>query len=182
MQISKEKIKVLFDRDTIQQRIRKLGEEISEAYSPLTQSLYMVCVLKGSIHFFSELLLHISLDVNYSFIQVSSYSGTSSTGKIIVKSWIDEMVQQKHVIVVEDILDTGKTLKYILNYLKRYQPKSLEVATLVDKYQKDHYGIVPRFVGFRAEDRFLLGYGLDFDQRFRNLPFIGYVPGEALEE
>ena len=135
----------------------------------------MVCVLKGSVHFFSDLLLSIEADVNYSFIQVASYKGTASSGRINVKSWIDEPIQDKNVIVVEDILDTGRTLKYILNYLSRYKPATLEVATLVDKYEKEHFGITPKYVGFETKDRFLLGYGLDFDQKFRNLPFIGYV-------
>jgi hypoxanthine phosphoribosyltransferase len=176
MEIKRESIKVLYDRPTIQNRIAEMGRELSEIFAPLTDTLYMVCVLKGSTHFFSELLLNISLDVHYMFIQVASYSGSSSTGRIVVKSWIEESVQGQHVIVVEDILDTGKTLKYILNYLSKYNPKSLEVATLVNKASKDHTGVTPKYVGFEAPDYFLLGYGLDYNQKFRNLPFIGYIP------
>lgn len=175
LEIKRESIKVLYDRETIQKRILELGKEISNMYAPVTDTLYIVCVLKGSIHFFSELLLNISLDVHYMFIQIGSYSGSSSTGRIVVKSWIEEAIQGKHVIVVEDVLDTGKTLKYVLNYLSRYNPQTLEVATLVDKVTKDHSGVVPKFVGFESQDYFLLGYGLDYDQHFRNLPFIGYV-------
>lgn len=178
MDLSNEKIRVLIDRECIQNRIKELGKEITEIYRDKTDILHMVCVLKGSVHFFSELLLNIDMNICYSFIQVSSYSGSESTGRIAVKSWIDEPVQGKYVIVVEDILDTGKTLKYILNYLEKYNPSSLEVATLVDKCRKDHYGIVPKFTGFKTEDKFLIGYGLDFDQKFRNLPYIGYISEE----
>lgn len=175
MEITRDKIKVLFSEEMIDKRIKDMGREITENYSCLDSPLHMVCVLKGSVHFYSQLLLYIDMDVNYSFIQVASYKGTQSSGRINVKSWIDEPVQNKNVIVVEDILDTGKTLQYILNYLSRYKPSTLEVATLVDKYEKDHYGIVPKYVGFKSQDRFLLGYGLDYEQRFRNLPYIGYV-------
>ncbi len=175
MEITKESIEVLYDGPTIQKRITELGKEIAKDYAPLTDTLYMVCVLKGSTHFFSDLLLNIPIDVHYMFIQIASYAGSSSSGQIVVKSWIEESVQGKHVIVVEDILDSGKTLKYVLNYLSKYQPETLEVTTLVDKASKDHYGIKAKYDGFNAPDYFLLGYGLDYNQRFRNLPFIGYV-------
>ena len=175
MEIKRESIEVLYDRQTIQNRVAELGREIARDYAPVTDTLYMVCVLKGSTHFFSDLLLNIPIDVHYMFIQIAGYTGSSSTGQIVVKSWIEESVQGKHVIVVEDILDSGKTLKYVLNYLSKYHPETLEVATLVDKVSKDHYGIKAKYVGFNAPDYFLLGYGLDYNQRFRNLPFIGYV-------
>jgi hypoxanthine phosphoribosyltransferase len=175
LEVTKDNIKVLYTEDTIKKRIKAMGEEITKNYQGLSAPLHMVCVLKGSVHFYSDLLFNIDMDINYSFIQVASYKGTESSGRINVKSWIDEPVQGKNVIVVEDILDTGRTLKYILNYLSRYRPATLEVATLIDKYEKDHFGIVPKYVGFETQDRFLLGYGLDYDQKFRNLPYIGYV-------
>lgn len=181
MNITKDKIKVLYDEETIKRRVKEMGKEITEKYKGNGNVLHMVCVLKGSVHFYSDLLMSIDMDISYSFIQVASYSGTESTGRISVKSWIDEPIQGKDVIVVEDILDTGRTLKYILNYLKRYNPRTLEVATFIDKYEKDHFGIVPKFTGFEAEDKFLLGYGLDFDQSFRNLPYVGFVPVEEVE-
>jgi len=173
--IRREDVKQLYSKEQIQEKIKEMGQQITQRYSGSKAPLHMVCVLKGSVHFFSDLLLSIEADVNYSFIQVASYKGTASSGRINVKSWIDEPIQDKNVIVVEDILDTGRTLKYILNYLSRYKPATLEVATLVDKYEKAHFGITPKYVGFETKDRFLLGYGLDFDQKFRNLPFIGYV-------
>ncbi len=182
MQVNRDKIKVLYDEQTIRSRVSEMGREITREYSKNSGILHMVCVLKGSVHFYSDLLLNIDMDISYSFIQVASYSGSESTGRISVKSWIDEPIQGKDVIVVEDILDTGRTLKYILNYLKRYDPRTLEVATFIDKYEKDHFGIVPKFTGFRTDDKFLLGYGLDYDQSFRNLPFVGYVPIEEDDE
>jgi hypoxanthine phosphoribosyltransferase len=175
LNVTKENINVLYTEQEIKDRIRLMGEEITKNYQGLSAPLHMVCVLKGSVHFYSDLLFNIDMDINYSFIQVASYKGTKSSGRINVKSWIDEPVQGKNVIVVEDILDTGRTLKYILNYLSRYRPATLEVATLIDKYENEHFGIVPKYVGFETQDRFLLGYGLDYDQKFRNLPYIGYV-------
>ncbi|ABR31405.1 hypoxanthine phosphoribosyltransferase [Thermosipho melanesiensis] len=167
-------LKVLIDKEKLARRIKEMGREITEYYKGKTETIHTVCVLKGAIHFFSDLVENIDLNVEYSFIHVSSYSGMESTGRIRVKSWIDEPIEGKHVLVVEDILDTGQTLSYILGYLKRYNPKDLKVATLLKKSSKKPL-VGADFIGFDIEDKFVVGYGLDFDEKFRNIPYIGYM-------
>ncbi len=174
MHIRREDIKVVYDEEMVRKRIHELGKEITEFYKDKTDTIHAVCVLKGAIHFFSELVLHIDLDVIYSFVHVSSYSGTSSTGKIRVKSWMDESMEDKYVLLVEDVIDTGLTVKYILRYLRKYRPKDIRIVALAEKKAHDH-GIPLDFVGFEFDDKFLLGYGLDYNEIYRNLPFIGYV-------
>jgi hypoxanthine phosphoribosyltransferase len=170
-------IEVMISNEQIRQRVKELGKEITDYYKDKTDTLHAVCVLKGSIHFFSELVQNIDMNVEYSFIQVSSYSGVSSTGRIRVKSWIDEPIEGRHVIVVEDILDTGLTLSYILEYLKRYRPADLKVVTLLKKLGRTPQ-VIPDFVGFEIEDKFVIGYGLDYNEKYRNLPYIGWVKGD----
>lgn len=167
-------IKTLISEEQLQNRIKNLAKEIGEYYKDKTDTIHAVCVLKGAIHFFADLVKHLDLKVEYSFIHVSSYSGTESTGKIRVKSWIDEPIEKKYVLVIDDILDTGLTLSYIIGYLKRYNPSDLKVATLLRKMGRNP-AVSADFVGFDIEDKFVIGYGLDFDERFRNIPFIGYL-------
>ncbi len=174
MRIKREDIKILYDESTLRKRIKELGKEITEFYKDKTDVIYAVCVLKGSIHFFSELVLHIDLDVIYSFVHVTSYSGTNSTGRIKVKSWMEEEMENKYVLLVEDVVDTGLTLKYILRYLRRYRPKDIRIAALAEKKVHDH-GINVDFAGYELDDKFLLGYGLDYNEIFRNLPYLGYI-------
>ncbi|SHH21493.1 hypoxanthine phosphoribosyltransferase [Thermosipho atlanticus] len=168
------KIKTLINEEQLQNRIKGLAKELTEYYKKRTDTIHAVCVLKGAIHFFTDLVEHIDLNVEYSFIHVSSYSGTESTGKIRVKSWIDEPIEGKYVLVIDDILDTGLTLSYILGYLKRYNPADLKVATLLRK-QGRNPAVSADFIGFDIEDKFVIGYGLDFDEKYRNIPFIGYL-------
>jgi len=168
-------IKVLIDEETLKKRVKELAQEIEEYYKDKTDTIHAVCILKGSIHFFSDLVLNMrNLNVKYSFIHVSSYQGTSSTGRIRVKSWIDESIHDEYVLLVEDIVDTGLTLQHIVRYLKKYNPRDFKIVTLIEKTVHDH-GVPLDFVGFRVGDKFLIGYGLDVDEKFRNLPYIGYV-------
>jgi hypoxanthine phosphoribosyltransferase len=168
-------IKVLIDEETLKERIRELAREIEEYYLGKTDTIHAVCILKGSVHFFSDLMLNIrKLNVKYSFIHVSSYQGTSSTGRIRVKSWIDESIHDEYVLLVEDIVDTGLTLQHIVRYLKKYNPRDFRIVSLIEKTVHDH-GVPLDFVGFKVDDKFLVGYGLDIDEKYRNLPYIGYV-------
>ncbi|ODN29742.1 hypoxanthine phosphoribosyltransferase [Fervidobacterium thailandense] len=171
-------IEVLISSEQIKERVKQMGKEITEYYKDKTDTIHAVCVLKGSIHFFSDLVQNIDLNVEYSFIQVASYSGVSSTGRIRVKSWIDEPIENKYVIVVEDILDTGLTLSYILDYLRRYRPADLKVVTLLKKLGRNSQ-VTPDFVGFEIEDKFVIGYGLDYNEKYRNLPYVGWVKGNG---
>jgi len=166
-------VQTLFTRDQIHARIKELGDEITSAYSPFTDEIMAVCVLKGAVHFFSDLMLEINMNVLYSFVQVSSYSGAGSTERIRVKSWLDESIYGKHILVVEDIIDTGITLNYILGYFSKYKPATLKVATLFEKKAHRKVDVPIDFVGFEIGDKFIVGYGFDYDQKKRNLPFVG---------
>lgn len=166
-------METLYTREEIHKRIVELGDEITKTYAPITDEIMAVCVLKGAVHFFSDLVLEIKLDVLYSFVQVSSYSGTGSTERVRVKSWLDESIYGKHILVVEDIVDTGVTLNYILGYFSKYNPSTLKVATLFEKRAHRKIDVPVDFVGFEIGDKFIVGYGFDYDQRKRNLPFVG---------
>jgi len=168
-------VHVLYTRKELLQRINELGEEITNSYKPFTNEIVAVCVLKGAIHFFSDLTLTIGLNVSYSFVQVSSYVGGGSTERVRVKSWLDESISGKHILVVEDIVDTGITLNYILKYFSKYEPASLKVVTLFEKRAHRKIEIPVDFVGFHIEDKFILGYGFDYDQKYRNIPYVGYT-------
>lgn len=167
-------IKVLIDEETIRKRIKELAQEITDYYKRYTDTIHAVGVLKGSVHFFSELILNIDMNVKYSFVHVSSYQGSSSTGRIRVKSWIDESIENEYVLVIEDIVDTGLTLRYILKYLRKYRPKDLKVVTFLEKTVCDH-GVDLDFVGFKIGNIFVVGYGLDYNEKYRNLPYVGYI-------
>jgi hypoxanthine phosphoribosyltransferase len=166
-------VQTLFTREEIHTRIKELGDEITSIYSPFTNEIMAVCVLKGAIHFFSDLVLEINMNVLYSFVQVSSYSGAGSTERVKVKSWLDESIYGKHILVVEDIVDTGITLNYILGYFAKYKPATLKVATLFEKKAHRKVDVPIDFVGFEIGDKFIVGYGFDYDQKKRNLPFVG---------
>jgi hypoxanthine phosphoribosyltransferase len=165
-------LKILHTSDQIKNRIKEMAASINEYYKDKTDRLIAICVLKGAVHFYSELLLNLDMDVVYCFVHVSSYSGTKSTGKVKVNYWIDRPITNEYVLVVEDILDTGKTLSYILKYLNKYSPQELKVAALYHKIGKSD--LKADFVGFEIDDKFIIGYGLDYDEKYRNFPYVGY--------
>lgn len=167
-------IKTMFSEEEIDKMVRNMGEEITNYYKDKSEDIIMVCVLKGSINFYSDLVKRIDLNCIYNFIQVSSYSGKNTTGKIKVKSWLEESLEKKHVIIVEDVVDTGNTLKFIVKYIERQNPASVEIASAVVKNIYNH-GINVKFKGFEIGDYFIIGYGLDYDEKYRNLPYIGYI-------
>ncbi|HOB15833.1 MAG TPA: hypoxanthine phosphoribosyltransferase [Defluviitoga sp.] len=167
-------IKVLIEEEEIKQKVKEIGRDITNYYKGKTDEIIALCVLKGSVNYFSDLVRNINLNVIYNFIQVSSYAGEITTGVVKVKSWLDEPLENKHVLIVEDIIDTGNTLKYIIKYLQRQNPLSIEVTSIVIKKAHEH-GIDVKFPGFFIEDIFVVGYGLDYNEKYRNLPYIGYI-------
>ena len=126
-------IKVLIEEEEIRQKVKEIGRDITNYYKGKTDEIIALCVLKGSVNYFSDLVRNINLNVIYNFIQVSSYAGEITTGVVKVKSWLDEPLENKHVLIVEDIIDTGNTLKYIIKYLQRQNPLSIEVTSIVIK-------------------------------------------------
>lgn len=169
-----ETVKVMFSEEEVDARIKALGEQISRDYEG--KSVHLVCVLKGGTFFMCELAKRITVPVTLDFMSVSSYGNeTKSSGVVRIMKDLDESLKDKHVIVVEDIVDSGNTLSYLLNILKEREPASLALCTLLDKPDRRVADVAVDYTGFEIPDAFVVGYGLDYAQRYRNLPFIGVV-------
>ena len=165
-------IKTMIDTDTVEARIREMAAQISQDYEG--RNLHMICVLKGGIFFMTQLSRHITVPVSMDFMAVSSYgSGTKSSGVVKIVKDLDESIEGKDVLVVEDIVDSGRTLRYLMDLLRDRGPASVRLATLLDKPSRRVVDIHVEYTGFEIEDVFVLGYGLDVDQKYRNLPYIG---------
>jgi hypoxanthine phosphoribosyltransferase len=169
---------VILTEEQIQSRIRELGAEISRDYEG--RSVLLVAVLRGAALFIADLARSISVPVELDFMAVSSYgSTTKSSGVVRILKDLDEQIEDRDVLVVEDVLDTGLTLKYLLKNLASRKPESLEVVTLLSKEGKQRVPISCRYVGFSIPDEFVVGYGLDFAERYRNLPYVGVLKPSA---
>ena len=172
-----ETIKELFSEEAIDARIRELGAQISRDYAG--KELHLICVLKGSSFFTCELAKRITVPVYLDFMSVSSYgSETTSSGVVKIVKDLDSPLKGKDVIVVEDIVDTGHTLSYLMGMLKGREPASLRLCTLLDKPERRVAEVFVDYIGFTIPYKFIVGYGLDYDQKYRNLPYIGTVEFE----
>jgi hypoxanthine phosphoribosyltransferase len=180
-------LKVLISRQDIAKRVRELGAEISKDYSG--ESVMLVGVLKGAAIFLSDLARQLDLNATFDFIGVSSYgnrptptqelqSGWDSTGEVRLTKDVDQTIKDKNIILVEDILDTGLTMTYLKRMLQARQPKSLKVAALLDKPSRRKLPLEGDYVGFKIPDEFVVGYGLDYAEKYRNLSDICVVPRE----
>jgi hypoxanthine phosphoribosyltransferase len=178
-------LKVLISRDQIAERVAAMGSEITRDFSG--QAVIFVGVLKGAAIFLSDLARQVQLDATFDFIGVSSYgnrpspdqelkSGWDSTGEVRLTKDVDHSMRDRNVILVEDILDTGLTLTFLKKILSAHQPKSLRIAALLDKPSRRKQPIEGDYVGFKIPDEFVVGYGLDYAEKYRNLPDICVVP------
>ena len=169
-----ESVRVLLTEEQVEERIKKLAEDISRDYEG--EVVHLVCVLKGAVIFMCDLAKRITVPVTMDFMSVSSYgSATKSSGMVRLVKDLDEPLKDKNVIVVEDIVDSGRTLSYLLKVLGDREPKSIRLCTLLDKPERRVKDIKVDYTGFEIPDEFVVGYGLDYDQRYRNLPYIGVV-------
>ena len=172
-----EKISVLIEEDVVDKRIRELGEQISKDYEG--KEVVLVSILRGSIFFTCELAKRITVPVYLDFMSVSSYGmDTESSGVVKVIKDLDDSIRDKHVIVVEDIIDTGRTLNYLLGTLKARGPASLKLCAMLDKPDRRVVDVDIDYRGFEIPDKFIVGYGLDYAQKYRNLPYIGIIEFE----
>ena len=167
-----EGLKVLISEEEIQKRISELAKQICDDYKG--QDITFICILKGSIFFTVELAKKMPCDINCEFIRVSSYHGENSTGVIKMKVDLQGDIKDKNVIIIEDIVDTGRTLSYLKEYLKSKEPRSLKICSMLDKKERRVCKLDADYVGFNIPDKFVVGYGLDVDEKYRNLPYIGY--------
>lgn len=170
-------VKVLISEEEIKEKIRAIGERINADYAG--KELHVVCILKGGAFFMCELVKYITVPVTHDFMSVSSYGdGTVSTGRIKMIKDLDESIEGKDVLIVEDILDTGRTLHHLMDLLRTRKPNSLRLCTLLDKPDRRVIEVPVDYVGFSIPDLFVVGYGLDYAQHYRNLPYIGVVDVE----
>lgn len=166
---------VLITEEQLAARVKELGKQISEDYKD-SDELLLVAILKGSVPFMADLMRAIDVPATIDFMIVSSYgAGTSTSGNINIKMDLASDIKDKDVIIVEDIIDSGLTLHYLTEYLWKRGPRSLKTATALDKPSRRKVDFVPDYCGFEVEDKFIIGYGLDYDQKYRNLPFISWI-------
>lgn len=169
-----EKLNVLIDEATIQNRIQELATKIEKDYEQ--KELTLVCILKGSTFFTVDLAKKINKKLKIEFLQVSSYgAGTISSGKINLKLDLPDSIEGENLLIVEDIIDTGMTLTYLIEHLKKKNPASIKICTLLDKPERRKYKVDVDYVGFEIPDKFVVGYGLDYNEIYRNLPYIGEI-------
>lgn len=167
---------VLLTQEQIWERAVEIGAQITEDFKG--EEVILLCTLKGAVMWMGDLMKTISLDTEIDFIQASSYgSGTVSSGKINIKKDIELDIEGKNVLIIEDIIDTGNTLKHLKDYLLAKNPKCVKICTLLDKPSRRVADVSGDYIGFEVEDLFVIGYGLDFDQKYRNLPYISYLEG-----
>ena len=171
-----EKITVLVSEKEVDERIELLGKQISKDYEG--RQVHLICILKGGAFFMCELAKRITVPVSIDYMSVSSYGNrTSSSGVVRIAKDRDASIEGKDVLIVEDIIDSGRTLYYLMETLRQRHPKSLHLCTLLDKPERREKDVKVDYVGFEIPDEFVVGYGLDYAQKYRNLPYIGVVEG-----
>lgn len=176
-----ETVKVMIPEEQVEERIKQLGEQISKDYAG--KQIHLICVLKGGVFFMCELAKRISVPVSMDFMSVSSYGdGTKSSGVVKIAKDLDETLEGKDVLIVEDIIDSGRTLSYLIKILEDRHPNSIRLCTLLDKPERRvKKDVNVDYCCFNIPDEFVVGYGLDYAQKYRNLPFIGVVEFDGEE-
>ena len=173
-----EKIRVLISEEDVDKRIREIAAQISEAYAG--REIHLICVLKGGVFFMCELAKRITVPVSLDFMSVSSYGDdTKSSGVVRIVKDLDQPLEGKDVLIVEDIIDSGRTLSYLIEVLKGRNPNSVQLCTLLDKPERRVRDVTVDYCCFEIPDEFVVGYGLDYAQKYRNLPYIGVVELET---
>lgn len=169
-----DNIKVLVTEAEVDRKIEEIGRKISEDYAG--KEVHLICVLKGGVFFMCELAKRITVPVSMDFMSISSYgNATESSGVVRITKDLDDSLEGKEVIIVEDIIDSGRTLSYLVDILQKRNPRSITLCTLLDKPERRVVEVDVQYVGFCIPDEFVVGYGLDYQQKYRNLPYIGVV-------
>ena len=175
------KLRVLISAEKIKARIRELGEQISKDYP--TGNLHMICILKGAVFFMADLMRQLTVPCEVDFMAISSYgAATDSSGVVRILKDLDINIEGRDVLIVEDIIDSGLTLSYLIRNLEAREPASLEICALLTKPDRREIDVPVRYVGFEIPNRFVIGYGLDFAERYRNLPYVGVLDPALLPE
>ena len=172
---------ILIERDALQERVAALGREVSEDYA--TRDLLLIGVLKGAVFFMADLMRNVTVPCEVDFMAISSYgASTDSSGVVRILKDLDINIEGRHVLVVEDIIDSGLTLSYLMRNLEARAPESLEICALLTKPDRREMDVPVRYIGFEIPDRFVIGYGLDFAERYRNLPYVAVLSDELIPE
>lgn len=172
---------ILISEEQIRQRTRELAQEISRDYK--SKDLLLICVLKGGIVFLVDLMRHLTIPHSVDFMAISSYgASTESSGVVRILKDLDDPIAGRNVLIVEDIIDTGHTLDYLTRILNERNPASLRICTLLDKQERREVDIPVDYVGFKIPNKFVIGYGLDFGELYRNLPFVGVLKPELYQQ
>ncbi len=168
--------RILISRKKIIKRVKELGKQISTDYAGKTPII--LCMLKGAVYFFADLLRALNIPVTVDFVRISSYKNRTESGDIQLLLDVTEKVENKDVIIVEDIIDSGKTIHYFINHLKEKKPASIKVCTFLDKTERRNYPVTADYVGFNLPSGFVIGYGLDYAENYRELPFLAELLNE----
>lgn len=181
MDINQNIKKVLISEEELDKRIKELGRQLSTEYAD--KKPIMLCLLKGSVSFFSHLCENMNIPLEYEFLRASSYSGTQTTGEVKLTNIPNISIENRHVLIVEDIIDTGITLTAVKKVLGEMNPASLKIITMLDKPSRRVIKeMQPEYVGFTIPDEFVVGFGLDYDEEYRNLPYVGVVKEELYQK
>jgi len=178
--MNKDIKKILIEEKVLQAKVAELGEKITEDYSG--KDLLIVCVLKGAVVFVSDLIRKIDLPLEIDFMAISSYGdNTKSSGVVRILKDLNMSIEGKHVLIVEDIIDSGLTLAYLMDNLKSRGPASVEICTILDKIERRTINLNIKYTGFQVPDEFVVGYGLDYAEKYRNLPYIAVLKEEIYQ-
>lgn len=171
--------KILLSEQQIQARIQELGEVLTKEYAD--KNPVIIGVLKGVVVFYADMIRHIQVPCQMDFMWLSSYAGTDSTGKMLVRQDVSADIEGRHVLILEDIFDTGNSLEFTVNHLKKQNPASIKICTLLDKPERRRAGVTLKadYVGFTIPNAFVVGYGLDYNEKYRNLPYVGILKPEV---
>ena len=180
--MEKDIAQVLISEEVLQKRIEEMAAELTEKYAG--KNPVFVGVMKGVVLFFADIVKRINTMCQIDFMWISSYSGTNSTGNMVVKRDISTDIKGRHVVILEDIFDTGNSLQFTCEHLMKKEPASLEICTLLDKPSRRNPAVTvkPQYVGFEVPDAFVVGYGLDYNEYYRNLPYVGVLHPEVYEK
>nr|WP_312578766.1 hypoxanthine phosphoribosyltransferase [Sedimentibacter sp.] len=179
--MNKDIKKILIDEDSLQAKVKELGAKIAEDYKG--KDLLLICVLKGAVVFVSDLMKRIDLPLEVDFMAVSSYGcDTKSSGVVRILKDLNKGIEGKHILIVEDIIDSGLTLSYLIENLKARCPESVEICTILDKPDRRKANINIKYTGFQVPDEFVVGYGLDYAEKYRNLPYVAVLKEEVYSE
>ncbi|HBK03183.1 MAG TPA: hypoxanthine phosphoribosyltransferase [Clostridiales bacterium] len=170
---------ILLSEQQIQARIQELGELLTQEYAD--KNPVIIGVLKGVVVFYADMIRHIQVPCQMDFMWISSYAGTNSTGKMVVRQDVTADIRGRHVLILEDIFDTGNSLEFTVNHLKERNPASIKICTLLDKPERRRPGVTLKadYVGFTIPNAFVVGYGLDYNEKYRNLPYVGILKPEV---